>query len=208
MKFGKKIGKGTVKEVGKGVKKGIGNGVGKKQLVLASMVLALGAAVYLNWQFAGVNKLPIEDTSSTVSELGAAQLVNNAYLETVSDNLKQPTSSGASAFSEARLNRQNSRDEAMDMLDEVLESVDADSEAKKAAVEQASAIAQNILKETNVENLLQAKGFKETVAYLSDGKCSVVVSGELKAEDTLIIQEVVMDQTGLTADKITIIGTN
>lgn len=200
MKFGKKIGKETGKKVMAGV--------GKKQLVLASMVLALGAAVYLNWQFAGVNKLPVGDTSSTASELGAAQLVNNAYLETVSDDLKQPASSGASAFSEARLNRQNSRDEAMDLLDDVLESVDTDSEAKKEAVEQASAIAQNILKETNVENLLQAKGYQETVAYLSEEKCSVVVSGELNAEDTLIIQEVVMDQTGLTADKITIIGTN
>ena len=204
MKFGKKIWKKTGDKAGNKA----GNKVGKKQLVLASMVLALGAAVYLNWQFAGVNKLPVGDTSSTVSELGAAQLVNNAYLETVSDDLKQPASSGSSAFSEARLNRQNSRDEAMDMLDEVLESVDADSEAKKEAVEQASAIAQNILKETNVENLLQAKGYRETVAYLSGEKCSVVVAGELKAEDTLIIQEVVMDQTGLSADKITIIGTN
>ena len=37
---------------------------GKKQLVLASLVLALGAAVYLNWQFAGTNKLPISDSSS------------------------------------------------------------------------------------------------------------------------------------------------
>ncbi|MCH5353084.1 MAG: SpoIIIAH-like family protein [Acutalibacter sp.] len=200
MKFSKKAKKDTGKK--------ILNGMGKKQLVLASMVLALGAAVYLNWQFAGVNKLPVEDSSSTVSELGAAQLVNNAYLETVSDNLKQPASSGASTLSEARLNRQNSRDEAMDMLDEVLENVDADSEAKKEAVEQASAIAQNILKETNVENLLQAKGYQETVAYLSGEKCNVVVAGELQAEDTLIIQEVVMDQTGLTADKITIIGTN
>lgn len=26
---------------------------GKRQLILASLVLALGAAVYLNWQFAG-----------------------------------------------------------------------------------------------------------------------------------------------------------
>ncbi len=180
---------------------------GKKQLVLASMVLALGAAVYLNWQFAGVNKLPVQDTSSTVSELGAAQLVNNAYMETVSDNLKQPASSGATSLSEARLKRQNARDEAMEMLDDVLTNVEADADAKKEAVEQASVIAQSILKETNVENLLQAKGFSETMASLSDDQCSVTVAGKLKAEDTLIIQEVVMDQTGLSADKITIIGT-
>ena len=62
--------------------------LGRKQLVLASLVLALGAAVYLNWQFAGTNKLPVGDSSSGVSsQLGAAQLVNNAYVETVTDDL-------------------------------------------------------------------------------------------------------------------------
>lgn len=183
---------------------------GKKQLVLASLVLALGAAVYLNWQFTGVNKLPVGDTSSTASQLGAAQLVNNAYVETVSDKLKQPSSgsSAADAFSEARMDRQSSRDAAIELLDEVLENVDADSEAKKEAVEQASVIAQNILKETNVENLLKAKGYQDSVAYLSNGECSVVVSGKVEETDTLIIQEVVIDQTGLSADKITIIETN
>lgn len=180
---------------------------GKKQLVLASLVLALGAAVYLNWQFSGVNKLPVSDTSSEVSQLGAAQLVNNAYVETVSDDLKQSSKGSADdTLSQARLNRQNSRDEAMELLDEVLESVDSDSDAKKAAVDQASMIAQNILKETNVENLLQAKGYQQSVAYINEGECSVVVSGKIEDADTLIIQEIVVEQTGLTADKIKIIG--
>lgn len=184
---------------------------GKKQLVLASLVLALGAAVYLNWQFAGVKKLPVGSPAiqeeNTVSQLGAAQLVNNAYVETVTDDLKGSTETAAKSqsLSEARLNRQNSRDEAMELLDDVLESVDADAEAKKEAVDQASAIAQNILKETNVENLLSAKGYQESVAYLSGEDCSVVVSGEVQDTDTLIIQEIVMEQTGLTADKIKII---
>ncbi len=179
---------------------------GKKQLVLASLVLALGAAVYLNWQFAGTNKLPVGEDSSETSELGAAQLVNNAYLETVTDPLKQQNS--GNAFSEARLNRQNSRDEAMELLDEVLESVDADPDAKKSAVEEASAMAQNILKETNVENLLKAKGFEETVAYITPEECSVVVAGELKDSDFLIVQEIVMEQTGYSADKIKILPVN
>lgn len=38
-------------------------------------------------------------------------------------------------------------------------------------------------------------------------KRGVVVSGEIKDSDTLIIQEIVMEQTGLSADKIKIIGT-
>lgn len=178
---------------------------GRKQLVLASLVLALGAAVYLNWQFAGTNKLPIGEGGDTSSQLGAAQLVNNTYVETVSDDLQ--SKSGADMFAEARLSRQNSRDEAMELLDGVLANVEADSEAKKAAVEEASAMAQNILKETNVENLLKAKGYEESVAYITTEDCSVVVAGDLAESDMLIVQEIVIEQTGFTAEKIKIIGT-
>ena len=178
---------------------------GRKQLVLASLVLALGAAVYLNWQFAGTNKLPIGDGEDTSSQLGAAQLVNNAYVETGTDDLQ--AKAGTDMFAEARLSRQNSRDEALELLDGVLEDVDADSEAKKAAVEEASAMAQNILKETNVESLLKAKGYEESVAYITTEECSVVVAGDLQDSDMLIVQEIVIEQTGLTAEKIKIIGT-
>lgn len=185
------------------------NKLGRKQLVLASLVLALGAAVYLNWQFAGTNKLPVGDSeSSASSQLGAAQLVNNAYVETVSDDLLDSAQANTKtdSFAEARMNRQTSRDEALELLDNVLEDVDADSEAKKAAVESASAMAQNILRESNVEGLLRAKGYEECVAYIADEQCSVLVSGELEDSDMLIVQEVVMEQTGLSADKIKIIG--
>ena len=176
---------------------------GKKQLVLASLVLALGAAVYLNWQFAGTNTLPVGDTSSETSQLGAAQLVNNAYVETVTDDLQSSTEAATQedALAQARVDRQNSRDN-------VLESVDSDSAAKQQAVEEASAIAQNILEESNVESLLQAKGYSQCVAYITEEECSVVMAGSVEEADTLIVQEIVMEQTGLSADKIKIIGTN
>lgn len=183
---------------------------GRKQLVLASLVLALGAAVYLNWQFSGVNKLPVGEQDEESSTLGAAQLVNSAYVETVSDDLHEPAveaRSPVTTLSQARLNRQNSRDAALELLEEVLESAESDSQAKQSAVDQAALIAQNIVKETNIENLLGAKGFSECVACFQEGECSVMVSGKLEQADTLIIQEIVMEQTGVTADKIKIIGT-
>lgn len=182
---------------------------GKKQIVMAALVLALGAAVYLTWQFSGTSNLPIGDTASETSELGAAQLVNNAYVETMGDTVSQSQSTGANqSISEARVSRQASRDEAIELLDGVLANVDSESAAKEEAVTQASAIAQNILKETNVENLLTAKGYTESVAYINNGECNVVVAGEIAESDSLIIQEIVMEQTGLTAEKIKIIGTN
>ena len=51
-------------------------GIGKRQLVLAALVVALGAAVYLNWQFSGDNQLLATNTVTSQKELGEAQLVN------------------------------------------------------------------------------------------------------------------------------------
>lgn len=177
----------------------------KNKLVFVLLVLVLGAAVYLGWQFLGTNKLPAgEDTSSTVSQSGAAQFVNSASAETASDKLESSSSKSdsADAISEAR----RSRDAAMTSLDEALKNADEDSEEKRELFEQAVDISQDILKETNIEDYLQAKGY-ETIAYVDGENCSVVVAGKLEDTDMLIIQEAVMDQTGFSADKITITGT-
>ena len=143
--------------------------IGRKQLVLASMILALGAAVYLNWQFAGTGQLPLEEEEDASSQLGAAQLVNNAYVETVNDTVEEDggQSSQEDVLSQVRLDRQNARDQATELLDQVLEGVESDPQAKQTAVEEASALAQNILRETNVENLLAAKGYEDSVAAIS-----------------------------------------
>lgn len=45
----------------------------KRNLIVAALVIALGAAVYLNWQFGGDNTL----LTSSTKELGAAEYVNN-----------------------------------------------------------------------------------------------------------------------------------
>ena len=183
--------------------------IGRKQLVLASMILALGAAVYLNWQFAGTGQLPLEEEEDPSSQLGAAQLVNNAYVETVNDTVESEASQSGSedVLSQVRLDRQNARDQATELLDQVLEGVESDPQAKQTAVEEASALAQNILRETNVENLLAAKGYEDSVPAISGEECTVVVAGELTSADVLIVQEAVVEQTGFTADKIKIVGT-
>lgn len=199
---------------------------GKRQLILASLVLALGAAVYLNWQFAGTTVQTNKETSETSSALGAAQLVNNSYVETVSDNLEgtddslpdfeaTPTEGEASEaaapaaekLSDARMTRQTARDEAVELLEDILADAEADSAVKEAAVSEASAIAQNILKETNIESLIQAKGFSECVAYINGDTCTVVVNGDMEdAQNVLIVRDIVASETGLTADQIKIIS--
>lgn len=200
---------------------------GKRQLILASLVLALGAAVYLNWQFAGTSvQTEPTDEDSASSTLGAAQLVNNAYVETVSDETASETTGDAKTdaapvdeaaaetaaqasekLSDARMTRQTARDEAVELLEDILEDAQADTAVKEAAVSEASLIAQNILKETNIESLIQAKGFSECVAYINGDACTIVVNGDMENEqNALIIRDIAVSETGFDAEKIKIIS--
>lgn len=196
---------------------------GKRQLILASLVLALGAAVYLNWQLTDSGVKTDNAAENEYETLGAAQLVNSSYVETISDdadpeimevtgalpetNMDEAESIDTLAtLSDARMTRQTARDEAVELLEDILEDAQADTAVKEAAISEASVIAQNILKETNVESLIQAKGFTECVAFINGDACTIVVNGDMENEqNALIVREIAVTETGLLPEKIKII---
>ena len=57
---------------------------GKRQLMVAAMVAALGTAVYLNWQFSGVEPVSVNDTSTSIST--SKQLGQTTYVNTEVSN--------------------------------------------------------------------------------------------------------------------------
>ena len=194
---------------------------GKRQLVLAALVVALGAAVYLNWQFSDNRDLLATNTvTSSQKELGEAQYVNNSVsggdvssgsdssdTSSMQDDVSSGVSSSASGyFANARLTREKSRDEAADLIKDILQGVDASDDAKKEALNQAAAIAQNMEQENNLENLIKAKGFADCVAFIQNGECSVVVASEgLLDSEAITIKDIVAGQTGISFDKIKIV---
>lgn len=190
---------------------------GKRQLVLAALVVALGAAVYLNWQFTGENQLVAAGTDVSEKAVGEAQLVNasamssspeesGAAVSGASSESGEPAKTAEEYFSETRLSRQQSRDEAVELLEDVLQDAKASEEAKKEAVSQAAVIAQNVLQENNIENLVKAKGFADCVAFLQNGECTVVVqTHESNQNNAIMIKDIVTGQSGVSSDKIKII---
>lgn len=74
---------------------------GKRQLLLASLILVLGAAVYLNWQFSGVKNdlaaTEVVNDNETDKQLGQAQFVNlNSVADTGSEISDDTTSKNES----------------------------------------------------------------------------------------------------------------
>ena len=85
--------------------------------------------------------------------------------------------------------------------------------ADQAVIDEANVsiqtIADNIMAEAQIENLVTAKGYKNCVAFMGDESISVVVStgtGELTAEDVAKITDIAMAETGLDAGGIKIMA--
>lgn len=182
--------------------------LGKKQLMTVALVAALGVAVYLNYYLTQDPALSAgTDTSDTRDEehLGDATFVG-AGVSKPEGEQGDTSREEADYFDTARANRTAAREEALSILQEVLDSAQASAEDKAAATEKASAIAENVLQESNIESLLTAKGFSDSVAYIDGDACSVVVEAEsLQQQESLQILQIVVSQSGIEASKVQIV---
>lgn len=183
-------------------------GFGKRQLILAALVLALGTAVYLNWQFSSNKDLMDENSITSTKELGEAQFVNNTPSEEPKEEKKDEEPKNSSEyFSKAKSTRQKARDEATEMIKEILEDAKSSDESKKEAIEKASEVAKHIEQEANIENLIKAKGVTDCLAFIQNEECSVVVgTGEALNENLAVaIKDIISGQGGISPDKIKIV---
>lgn len=181
---------------------------GKRQIILASLVVALGAAVYLNWQFSSNPNFLETIGISRGKELGEAQYVNKQVEEQKQDQKteEEKPKNADEYFSKAKVSRQKARDEITEMLKSVLSDANSDEKAKQEAIKQAASIAKNIQQESNIENLLKAKGFDKCIVFINNDECSIVVEpGKLQAESAIVIKDVVAGQGGITLDKVKIV---
>ncbi len=167
-----------------------------RSLALLLVVALIGVAIYANYS------LFYDPTGS----MGYGD--NN-----MDDNYGGSASTGTDAdgeedyFTSVALNRQQSRDEAIDVLKLVSESEEASEEARAEAVSKIAQIATDVQNEANIETLVKAKGFSECVAVISDNSVSVIVEAEsLQAAEAAQILAIVYDTTGISPENISIIN--
>ena len=172
----------------------------KRNAVIVAIVLFVGAAVYLNWSYNQSGTADADaDAQGSAKILGQASLVNGEdeddSLLTDGETPVDGTSTGY--FATARLNRQQARDNALELLQEAA----ADDEAEQT-------MAAYTLSEAQVENLVVAKGYEDCICFINENSASVVVaSTESGLTDTDIarIAEIVTEETGLSVSQVKII---
>ena len=195
---------------------------GKRQLVIAALVVALGAAVYLNWQFSGVQPVTVTDTESeTAKQLGQTTYVNTEISsssdisETTSENSSVEANTSATVsslskeqqeyFANERINRSQSQEKAIESLSDIIESASSSETAKQDAVKSAEKLALAIKAESNIESEIKTKGFADCLVSINNDSCSVIVpKGKLDDAAAISIKDIVVRQGGIEYDKITI----
>ena len=171
---------------------GIFSKIGRRNLLIVCAVLLIGGAVALNFFFfAGDDKVDYDGSGMT-------------------DANPDDTANGNTAdtyFAAAELSRDQARDEALAVLQTVLDSEDALEETKNQALSDISRIALEIEKEANIESLVRARGFEECIAVISGDSASVIVrsDAELLGSHVAQISEIVYEQAGILPTNLKIL---
>ena len=163
--------------------------LGKRNLIIILAVLLIGGAVTLNWALFTDADTPTGNTPQT--DLGSLTTGNEDY------------------FASALVNRQQARDEAMEVLQQVVDSTTALQEAKDQAYADLVQIAADIANEANIETLICAKGFAECVAVINNDMANIIVKTDgLQANQVAQIQQIVYEQSGIAPTNVKIIEKN
>ena len=176
---------------------------GIKHIIAAVLLVALGGAEWLNMQYSSAagGFISTGNTSSNKN------LGDTKYVVNVNDSSAVQTSAAADYFSTAAADRKKARDEALALLEDTLKSAGSDSEAKAAATEKMTLIAERMEKEAAIETLVKAKGFEKVVAVMGDKDITVVVKAdELLPSQILQIQDAVISQTEISLENIKIVN--
>ncbi len=111
-----------------------------------------------------------------------------------------------SYFSSIQVERQRTRDEAIEVLQAVVDNTSSTETAKNEALAQIGKLADIMEAEANIETLIVAKGFTECVAVVSNDAANIVVKSDgLIPAQISQINEIVYEQTGIKPVNIKII---
>ena len=175
-----------------------------RSIVVIAAVLLIGLAVYLNfrWFYDPIGSLGYGDNNMDNNK-------NNQDNSQTTGGEENNSNAENNYFTATALNRQQSRDEAIDVLKLVTENEDASAEAKAEAAAKISKIAVDIQNETNIETLVKAKGFEDCLAVVNDDGVNIVVkTSGLLTNEVAQIREIAMQETGFSPENIKIIEKN
>lgn len=168
----------------------------KRNIAMLAVLMCVCAAVLLNWSYnnrwgrADRKMVAVEDAEIAEANATTSGQIKSGY------------------FAEARLTRQISRDEALQLLQSAASAETASQETIDSAMNAIAAMATCSMQETQIENLLLAKDFSDCVVYIGNGVVTVAVPAPidgLSEEEIARITDIIVTETEYDATQLNII---
>ncbi|MDR1410292.1 MAG: SpoIIIAH-like family protein [Oscillospiraceae bacterium] len=182
----------------------------KRNLLLATLVVALACAVFVNWYY---TRPPADEPANgnapatTVNGNKQVNLGDAHYVGGQTDE-EEAVAANASAeyFAAAKLRRQKAQEKAKETLNKVI----ADSKSNQSSIESANKalaeLAAVIKKEADIENLIAAKLVGDCVVILNGENVEVIVQGgKLNDQSVLQVKDICVNQTKLLSSAVTVV---
>lgn len=183
----------------------------KRNAIAAAVLLLVCTGIYLNWLYMDTGAV---EMTSTLNE---EKLMNDDLLVIAEQSVEQEVlaeidaevemqASKTDYFSQMRLTRQESRDAAVELLQETI-SYAGENEDIEAASTQLQQLVSMSLSEAQIESIVIAKGYEDCVAYMVDDKIYVAVCAAeaLEQSDIALITDIITGQTDYSMPQIRII---
>ncbi len=165
-------------------KKGFFRIIGKRNLIIFSVMVLIGLAVYLNylWFYTPEQNVGYGD---------------NNQVNTDADDSTQTGGDATDYFSAVALSRETTRRESIEVLQSVINSTEG--EEREEALAQIAKITEAMENEVNIETLIRAEGYASCVAVINGDTASIVVSSENELDPTRVanITTIVYEQAGI-----------
>ncbi len=182
----------------------------RRQLIMATLVVALGSAVFVNWYFTNSDNKTVEESetgSEYVQSIGEAKYVNsdNAKTESTTQNATATASKNTDYFTTVKLKRTKAHDEALADMKALLKEAGEDSKGAEEIGKTIDALSKTIKLEADIEALISAKLKCQCVVMINNDNAEVVVTkGNLNDASILQIMDAVLNNTDVKAENIKI----
>ncbi len=183
----------------------------KRNVLVAAVLVLVCGGIYWNWRYEEHKTVDLVSTLDQEKVLDEASLVLAPAAEDLEALAQTPEAEAQSAeqvFAQMRLSRQQSRDNAVHLLQETI-SYAGEDEDLSASTLQLESIVKMALSEASIESLVISKGYADCVAYMTDTGIDLAVASQgLTESDVALLTDVILGQTDYEMSQIRIIEVN
>ncbi|MBQ7638640.1 MAG: SpoIIIAH-like family protein [Clostridia bacterium] len=170
--------------------------IGKKQIMLAALVVMLGLAVFVNWYYT--------NSSTELFPEGAANADNSSDGSDSSARFASAEEEDE-YFADMKLKRTASQSAAIEELNAVLASSDSAAEDVRRVSDEIAALTAAAKAEGDIESLVCAQLGGNCVAVIGDNSVDVIVSpSTLSGSSVLVISDIINSVVGNSYENVRI----